>query len=69
MSTPKLLLQSPAEMLADTGRVLVLEHPVPKVAIPKLNSVNKATRNSSALPEDSPVQKTEVRNSNNKSPK
>ena len=68
-STPKLLLQSPAEVLADTGRVLVLEQPVPKVAIPKLNSMNKATIDSSALPEDSPVQKKEVRNSNNESPK
>jgi len=68
MSAPKLLLQSPAEVLTDTG-VLVLEQPVPKVAIPKLNSVNKVTIDSSALPEDSPVQKTEVRNSNNESPK
>lgn len=69
MSTPKFLLQSPAEVLADTGRVLVLEQPVPKVAIPKLNSMNKVTIDSRALPEDSPVQKTEVRNSNNESPK
>jgi hypothetical protein len=68
MSTSKLLLQSPAEMSADTGRVLVLE-PVPKVAIPKLNLVIKATSDSSALPEESPVQKTEVRNSSSESPK
>jgi len=72
MSAPKLLLQSSAEVLADTGRVLVLEkavQPVPKVAIPKLNSMNKATSDSSAPPDDSPVQKVEVRNSNNESPK
>lgn len=69
MPTPKLLLQSPAEVLADTGKVLVLEQPVPKVAIPKLNSMNKVTIDSSALPDDSPVQKTEVSNSNNESPK
>lgn len=65
-STPKLLLQSPAEVLADTGRVLVLE-PVPKVAIPKLSSMNKAISDSITLPEESPVQKTEVRNSDSES--
>jgi len=69
ISTPKLLLQSPAEVLADTGRVLLLEQPLPKVAIPKLNSVNKATSDSSALSDDSPVQKTQVRNCDNESPK
>lgn len=69
MSTPKLFLQPSAEVLADTGRVLLLEQPVPKVAIPKLNSMNKAASDSSALLEDSPIQKTEVRSSNNESPK
>jgi hypothetical protein len=61
-------LQTPAEVLADPGKVL-LPVPVPKVAIPKLNSMSKATDNSKILAEESPMGKMEVRTSNNQSPK
>jgi hypothetical protein len=51
---------APAEVLVDPGKVLLPTHG-PKVAIPKLNSVSKATDNRKILPKDSTVENTEVR--------
>lgn len=57
----------PAEVLVDPGKVL-LPTPVPKVVIPKLNSMNKASDNSKTLTKESTVEKAEVRISNMQSP-
>jgi hypothetical protein len=59
---------TPAEVLINPGKVL-LPDPVPEVAKPKLNSVNKAMDKSKMLLEENPVEKTTIRNSNNQSPK
>lgn len=58
---------APAEVLVDPGKVL-LPTPVPKVAIPKLNSMNKASDNNKILSKESAVDKTEVKISNMQSP-
>jgi hypothetical protein len=61
-------MPTPAEVLINPGKVL-LPDPVPEVAKPKLNSVNKAMDHNKMLLEENPVEKTIIRKSNNQSPK
>lgn len=63
LSGPSMSMPTPAEVLINPGKVLL---PDP---VPKLNSVNKAMDNSKMILEESPVEKTIIRKSNNQSPK
>jgi hypothetical protein len=68
LSGPSMSQPTPVEVLINPGKVL-LPDPVPEVATPKLNSMNKAMDNSKMILEENPMEKTIIRKSNNQSPK
>lgn len=68
LSGPSMSLSTPAEVLIDPGKVL-LPDPVPQVTKPKLNSMNKVMENNKMSLDGNLVEKTEIRKSNNQSPK